>query len=139
VKDDEVAILLLDDKENLKFFQPEYLKKSGLIPKKYARSFVTKVLHECKPLIENQFSTTPHLAFFEGFDKKSEEQTIQKMMCIPLVTSSGQVFGALQIGRKGDSPGSAGPDWTQPDVLKIVKAIGSVVDDLQVLCKRAGI
>jgi len=140
VEDNEVAILLLDKNHTLRFFRPQYLERSGKIPLAYTKSFVTKVLQDCKPRIENRFATTPHLSFFEGLDKEAAKAAaIQKMMCIPLTTTRGQVFGALQIGRKGESPQDAGPDWTNQDMLHVVKGLAGVVDGLADLIRKTGI
>ncbi|MBN2432894.1 MAG: GAF domain-containing protein [Acidobacteria bacterium] len=140
VDDHEVAILLLDKSNTLRFFRPQYLERSGKIPLTYTKSFVTKVLQDCKPRIENRFASTPHLSFFEGLDKDSAKAgVIQKMMCIPLTTTRGHVFGALQIGRKGESPQDAGPDWSQQDLLQVVKSLAGVVDGLADLIRKSGI
>jgi hypothetical protein len=140
VDDNEVAILLLDGDETLRFFRPEYLERSGKIPLSYTKSFVTKVIHECKPRIENRFASTPHLSFFEGLDKDlASAAVIQKMMCIPLTTTTGRIFGALQICRKGRTPQEAGPDWTNQELLAVVKSLAGVVDGLEHLVRQAGI
>jgi hypothetical protein len=140
VDDNEVAILLVDGNDTLRFFRPQYLERSGKIPLSYTKSFVTKVIQECKPRIENRFASTPHLSFFEGLDKESAAAAvIQKMMCIPLTTTTGRIFGALQICRKGPSPQEAGPDWTSQELLNVVKSLAGVVDGLEALIRKSGI
>lgn len=140
VKEDEVAILIMDNMKNLRFHRPQYLEKAGSIPTGYSRSFVTKVLQSGRPAIENRFHSTQHLVLFEEFKRNNPNvQPIQKMMCIPLLAKGGKVFGALEISKKGDSLEAAGPDWTDQEITQISKAVAEIVEEFYQLCDLAGV
>ena len=137
VSDDEVAILLLDQKGTLHFYSPDYLVNSGTIPASYTKSFVAKVLHEGRPKIENHFQTIDHLSLFEEFKKKNPNQLpIQKMLCVPLI-SNGKPYGAIEISKKGKNYDEAGSDWTESDLEKLLKVIGEIQNLLYILCEYA--
>lgn len=138
VKEDEVAILLMDSRRNLKFFRPKYLAHSGLIPASYTRSFVTKTIQGGRPAIDNHFNSTHHLAMFEEMKRNNPNvEPIQKMLCIPLKTSSGLVYGALEFSRKGASPDAAGRDWSPHEAESLGESVQGVVDLFHQLCLMA--
>lgn len=138
VKEDEVAILLMDSRRNLKFFRPKYLERSGLIPASYTRSFVTKTIQSGRPAIDNHFNSTQHLAMFEDLKRNNPHvEPIQKMLCIPLRTSAGIVFGALEFGRKGASPEEAGRDWSPREAESLAESVQGIVDLFHQLCLMA--
>lgn len=138
VDDDEVAVLFMDKRQNLKFYRPRYLENSGVIPAGYTRAFVIKVLQLGQPAMENRFNAVTHLALFEEFKRDNPQQLpIQKMMCFPVASSDGRAFGAVEISRKGASPDSAGPDWTKADLERVQKALSPLGEGLFQLCRMA--
>jgi hypothetical protein len=138
VKEDEVAILLMDSRRNLKFYRPKYLERSGLIPASYTRSFVTKTIQSGRPAVDNHFNSTQHLAMFEELKRNNPNvEPIQKMLCIPLRTSSGLIFGALEFSRKGASPEAAGRDWSPREAETLAESVQGIVDLFHQLCLMA--
>jgi hypothetical protein len=59
------------------------------------------------------------------------------MLCLPLRTSAGIVFGALEFGRKGSSPEAAGRDWSPREAESLAESIESIVDLFHQLCLMA--
>jgi len=140
VGEDEIAILLVDQRRNLKFYRPKYLAHSGVIPTTYARSLVTKVYQTGAGSIDNRFQATPHLGVFEGIKKNNPNVSqIHKIMCLPLRTSKGIIFGAVEISRKGATPEAAGADWSHMDLERVNAALAPNLDNLHQLCHQAGI
>ncbi|HQO26990.1 MAG TPA: GAF domain-containing protein [Acidobacteriota bacterium] len=138
VKEDEVAILLIDKRQHLKFYRPSYLEKTGSIPMAYTRSFVTKALQTGKAMLDNRFSSTPHLGVFEEIKRNNPNfLPIQKIMCVPLVTSDRKVFGAVEVSRKGEQLEAAGPDWTADEMDTIVRQLASIADQFYRVYKLA--
>lgn len=138
LRDDEVAILLMDNRQNLKFYRPKYLERSGLIPASYTRSFVTKTIQSGRPAVNNHFNATQHLAMFEELKRNNPNaEPIQKMLCIPLRTMDGTVFGAIEFGKKGASLEDAGPDWKASDMETLSSAVNGVIDNFYQLCLMA--
>lgn len=140
VRDDEVAVLLLDKMNNVRFLRPKYLEKAGFIPYSYTRAFVVKVMQTRTVGIDNRFHSTQHLSLFEDFKKNNPNQIpIQKMLCVPLIRGETHSFGAVQISRKGLTPEKAGPDWRETDGEMIFEYLQPLSDNLYILCKHAGI
>lgn len=140
VSEDEIAILLVDQRRSLKFYRPKYLAHSGVIPTTYSRSLVTKVFQTGAGSIDNRFQATPHLGVFEGVKKNNPNVSqIHKIMCLPLRTTKGIIFGAVEVSRKGATPEAAGPDWSQMDLERVSGALAPNLDNLHQLCRLAGI
>jgi hypothetical protein len=140
LREDEVAILLMDSRRNLKFYRPKYLERSGLIPASYTRSFVTSTIQSGRPAMNNHFNSTQHLAMFEELKRNNPNaEPIQKMLCIPLRTSDGLVFGAIEFGKKGASLEEAGTDWSSVQMESLSETVNGVADYFYQLCLMARI
>jgi hypothetical protein len=57
------------------------------------------------------------VAFFESVKLRDRVVPIQKMITVPILHAE-EAVGVAQISRKGESPGVAGPDFTNADVKK---------------------
>lgn len=114
VRKHEIALFTLQHSV-LRFLHPVELQNAGNIPltstSQAAKTAVCK-----RAEILNNFLAVRHSSVFETVRMSSategDSQTIQKMISSPLVGPEGKVVGVLQISRKGESPVSAGPDFT---------------------------
>jgi hypothetical protein len=125
--------LLRAEGEVLRFLHPAELQVAGVIPLSStaiaARTATTK-----KSEIFNNFSNVPHHTVFELVKLTAPDETedtghmtIQKFMSVPILAQDGEVLGVLQVSRKGLSPRSAGPDFTQHELLELEKAAQTIV------------
>src|SRR5437763_5873427 len=130
VQMDEVAIMKLD-KTQLVFMYPSKLGQVGSIPLNTSSSVAARTATTKRAEAINNFAQTKHASVFESVklsDKKSdpgigavkeEKHVIQKMMTVPVVGAAG-VVGVVQISRKGTSAPTAGNDFSQMDLQKLV-------------------
>lgn len=121
VRNDEVAILAVSARwKHLYFLVPEALKKVGFIPLTSGSALAAKTARDSRPEIDNNFSAARHATVFEGVKITGEAaESIQKIISAPILLD-GKVIGVIQISRKGDNPGVAGPDFTAEDLGKIL-------------------
>ena len=131
VKADEVAILGVSNRwRHLHFLVPAALKNVGFIPLTSNSALAARTTRESRPEINNNFSAVRHATVFEGVKAASTSgESIQKIISAPIL-SEGKVVGVIQISRKGDSPTSAGPDFTSDDlgkVLALCRPLGKLV------------
>ena len=134
VRADEVAILALSTRwRHLHFLVPEALKKVGFIPLSSNSALAARTARDSRPEIENNFSNARHATVFEGVKITGEPaEAIQKMISAPILFD-GKVIGVLQISRKGDTPASAGLDFTSDDlgkVLALCKPLGKMLQHI---------
>ncbi len=120
VKPTEVALLELRGKL-LHFLFPAALRTAGAIP--VSSSAVAAVTAQTKRAeLFNSFTQVNHFSVFELVkigDSGLDDQVIQKLMSAPVMNSAGDVFGVIQISRKGPRPNIAGPDFTAADLQKL--------------------
>ena len=131
VKSTEVGLLRVQG-SYLKFVFPYELKTLGAIP--LASSAVaakTAVNKSCE--IFNNFVQVKHASIFEmvKLGTRDEQpamdaQTIQKLMSAAIVDASGQVLGVIQVSRKGATKNTAGPDFTEADLMTLREILPSV-------------
>lgn len=133
VKEDEVGILRRE-KDSLVFVYPERLHNVGRIPLNSPASLAARTAHSRRTEINNSFARSRHSSFFEIFNlgaapegrkQTRQEMTIQKIMSAPVVRT-GEVAGVIQVCRKGETPGKAGPDFTQADLQKLMAAAATL-------------
>lgn len=134
VKPDEVAILAVSYRwSHLYFLLPEALKNVGHIPLSSTVAIAARTVRASQPEIDNNFQETRHINIFESIKAESlNGQIIQKIISAPILAGS-KVVGVLQISRKGDSPKTAGPDFTTEDlsrVLAVCKPLGELIQQL---------
>ncbi len=119
-------MLCVDDKL-LRFLFPVELQAVGSIPLS-GSSIAARTATNKQAQIFNKFSQVPHSNVFEKIKLQAlpkETATpppIQKLMSAPIVDEEGAVLGVVQISRKGISPGSAGPDFTEQDLQLLERA-----------------
>lgn len=134
VKPDEVAILGVSYRwRHLHFLVPEALKHVGYIPLSSTVAIAARTVRESRPEINNTFHETRHITVFESVKSETLNNTaIQKIISAPILSGS-KVVGVLQVSRKGDSPETAGPDFTSDDlgkVLALCKPLGKLLQHL---------
>lgn len=134
VRTDEVAILALSTRwRHLHFLVPEALKNVGFIPLSSNSALAARTARDSRPEIENSFATARHATVFEGVKITNEAaEAIQKLISAPILFD-GKVIGVIQISRKGDSPASAGLDFTADDLGKILalcKPLGKLLQHI---------
>ena len=131
VKTDEVAILGVSTRwRHLHFMVPAALKNVGFIPLTSKSALAARTARESRPEINNDFSAVRHATVFEGVKAATTSgESIQKIMSAPILNEE-KVVGVIQISRKGDSPATAGPDFTSDDlgkVLVLCRPLGKLV------------
>jgi hypothetical protein len=121
VRRNEVALLRLE-KGSLKFVFPPELRSAGVLPitgsAVAARTAATKT-----PMLSNTFMRVKHVSLFEAVkigsgsdeDRSQDQMPIQKIMSVPVVDSTGNVMGVVQVSRKGLDASLAGVDFTPED------------------------
>jgi hypothetical protein len=127
---DEVAILKLE-KTQLNFVYPTKLGQVGSIPLNTSTSVAARTANTKRAEAINNFAQTKHASVFESVklgEKKTdpsahptggEKHVIQKLMTVPVVGPTG-ALGVIQVSRKGTSAPTAGNDFTQMDLQKLV-------------------
>jgi len=131
VKMDEVAILGVSTRwRHLHFMVPAALKNVGFIPLTSKSALAARTARESRPEINNDFSAVRHATVFEGVKAATTSgESIHKIMSAPILNEE-KVVGVIQISRKGDSPATAGPDFTSDDlgkVLVLCRPLGKLV------------
>jgi hypothetical protein len=131
VRHDEVAVLKLNSKL-LRFVFPPHLCGAGSIPIS-SSAVAAKTASKRTSMISNEFMGVQHMSAFEvipygdaSSPDANQPQPIQKLMSVAVVDGKGSVLGVIQIGRKGPSPKSAGPNFTGDD-LKLLEAASPIV------------
>jgi hypothetical protein len=134
VRLEEVGILRLEN-ESLVFVHPAKLHNVGRIPLNNSSSVAVRTLNTRKPEIMNNFTKTKHTASFEMVDisapqagprVENENQTIQKLMSVPVI-AVGKVVGVIQVSRKSLTLIGAGPDFVGADLQKLVGMASALV------------
>ena len=130
VHDDEVAILQIETNQ-LKFLHPAKLANVGMIPLSHSSSVAARTANTRRAEVINNFAQQRHASVFEAvpIDSKTRGENkpernamvIQKMMSVPVAGPAG-VLGVIQLSRKGSSPKTAGPDFQQSDLQRLVAA-----------------
>ena len=117
-KADEVAILILTtDGKHLRFVAPRRFNELGTIPVTKRDSIAVSTLSKKTGEAMNNVPMVKHVAFFESVKLRDRVVPIQKMITVPIL-NKGTAIGVAQISRKGETPGEAGPDFSQADVKK---------------------
>jgi len=120
VREMEVALLELSG-SLLIFLYPAELKTAGAIP--LSSSAVAALTAQSKRAeLFNSFTQVKHFSVFELVklgDTGVDEQVIQKLMSAPILNTSGEVIGVIQVSRKAPRPAAAGPDFTPDDLRKL--------------------
>ena len=128
VKDDEVAILSVDEKRSLlRFIVPEKLKIVGTIPLTSTNALAAKTAREKRAETQNNFGNARHASVFEGVPLgRSPGETIQKIMSAPILADNKSI-GVIQISKKGRSVDECGADFRSDDLRKLQAVAASLV------------
>jgi len=129
VRKTEVALLVLQG-NLLKFLFPAELRSAGSIPLT-SSAVAAKTALSRKAELFNTFANVKHSSIFEMVklgtaDENPDAQVIQKLMSAPILDSFGEVWGVIQISRKGTSPKTAGPDFSEEDLQVLERSCESV-------------
>ena len=129
VRKTEVALLAIQGR-SLKFLFPAELRSAGSIPLS-SSAVAAKTAQTKKAERYNTFTNVKHSSVFEmvrlGTGEESPDtQVIQKLMTAPILDSGGEVWGVIQISRKGATPAAAGPDFSEADLEKLERSCQSV-------------
>ena len=124
----EVALLRLEGGW-LRFIFPEHLRTTGAIPLS-SKAVAAHTAISKKAEIFNNFARVKHASIFETIKAGSKEPVaqlapIQKLMSVPIMSTSGPVVGVIQISRKGPDP-KAAQDFSRDD-LHDLELIGGLL------------
>jgi hypothetical protein len=120
VKESEVALLELRGRL-LHFLHPVELTTAGAIPVS-SSAVAARTAQSKKAELFNSFTQVKHFSIFELVrlgDSGLDAQVIQKLISAPIFTKTKEVFGVIQISRKGPRAAVAGPDFTPADLQKL--------------------
>jgi len=129
-KTDEVAILMVTaDSRHLRFAAPRKFCDLGTIPVTKRDSIAVNVLGKKTGEAMNNVPMVKHVAFFETVKLKDKAVPIQKMITVPIL-NEGNAVGVAQISRKGETPQTAGPDFSPVDVRRAQEFFQAVAPHL---------
>ena len=127
---DEIAILMLStDKKHLRFVAPRKFSSLGTIPLSKRDSIAVSVFTKKVGEATNNVPTVRHVSFFESIKIRDRPFPIQKMVTAPIFDGDVPV-GVVQISRKGETPGEAGPDFTGADLRKTEELFSKIGPEL---------
>ena len=101
VSDTEVALLELTG-SLLNFLYPAELRTAGAIPIS-SSAVAARTARAKQAELFNGFTEVKHFSVFELVklgDTGLDDQVIQKLMSVPILTNSGDVQGVIQVSRK---------------------------------------
>ncbi len=138
VKEDEVGILRLET-QMLSFIYPARLAAVGSIPVNTSTSVAARTANTKRAEIINNFAQSKHASVFEAVELTGKARVagqhvapeeklahvIQKLMSVPVMGPAG-VVGVIELSRKGKSAPEAGPDFTPPDLQKLMTIAASL-------------
>jgi hypothetical protein len=126
VRSHEIAVYWLQS-GMLRFLYPVELRKAGVIPLT-SSSMVARTASSKRSECQNSFASIRHSSVFETVKLSGAEgmepaaMTIQKMISTPILSSTGEVAGVIQVSRKGITVPAAGPDFTPEDLRSLEQA-----------------
>lgn len=122
VSSSEVAILALAASgKHLHFLVPQKLAKIGSIPMTSTNALAVRTVRDRRPEMVNNFAAARHPTVFEAVSLSEQgAEPIQKILSVPILIE-GKAVGAIQVSRKGKTPGAAGPDFTSKDLQELVE------------------
>ena len=135
----EVGLLRLQG-SYLKFVFPIELRTLGAIPL-VSSAVAAKTAVNKSAEIFNNFVQVKHASIFEMVklgtrhdEPTMDAQTIQKLMSMAILDDKKEVLGVIQVSRKGATRNTAGPDFTDGDLHKLIEARGAIA---QIMTKLA--
>jgi hypothetical protein len=133
VTEREVGLLLrTDDGRMLKFVYPLALAEGSNTFPLNAPSVAGEVVKTGQGMVNNALTQTKHMAFYEKVRLEGPKTgPIQKMIAAPIRTGTGPAMGAIEVSRKGADLASAGPDFTQQDLVALTEIGATAAPYLQ--------
>jgi len=130
VRETEVALLELSG-SMLNFVYPAALKTAGAIPIS-SSAVAARTARSKQAELFNGFTEVKHFSVFElvKLGNSGLDEVIQKLMSVPILTTSREVIGVIQVSRKAPRPEAAGPDFT-PDDLRKLESVARLVGRTQ--------
>lgn len=134
ITETEVAVLIkTKDGQGLKFAYPPPLATGANIFPLKVWSFAGNVIKSGVGAVDNAFTEKKHLGFYEQIRAEgSKRGPIQKIMAAPL-TAEDEIFGVVEVSRKGASAGEAGPDFSSADLAALHDILDRVAPYLKIL------
>jgi hypothetical protein len=127
VRTTEVGLLRLQG-SYLKFVFPPELRTLGAIPLSSAAVAAKTAVNKSAEVFNN-FVQVKHASIFEMVklgtlidEPAMDAQTIQKLISMAILNKEGQVLGVIQVSRKGATRNTAGPDFTDADLQRLLDA-----------------
>jgi len=127
VRTTEIGLLRLQG-SYLKFVFPVELRTLGAIPLA-STAVAAKTAANKTAEVFNNFVQVKHASIFEMVklgtridEPAMDAQTIQKLMSMAIMNKEGQVQGVIQVSRKGATRNTAGPDFSDADLQKLLDA-----------------
>lgn len=128
VRPSEVGLLELDG-NLLKFVYPVELRKAGAIPLS-SSAVAARTARTKRSELFNSFVRVKHSSVFEVIKlKEAGADTIQKLMSVPVLSTTGEVMGVIQVSRKAQRATSAGDDFASEELRKL-ESVAVVVSRL---------
>jgi hypothetical protein len=127
VRTDEVGLLRVRGSA-LEFLFPTELRTAGSIPLS-SSAVAARTANSRQPEMFNEFSQALHSSVFElaplgsatrGDDNRPKR--VHKMMSAAVLAQNGETLGVIQISRMSATRDSAGPDFTDTDLLNLQAA-----------------
>ena len=127
VTESEVAVLLKTrDGQELKFAYPPGLAAGANIFPLKVWSFAGNVAKTATGALDNAFTEKRHLHFYEHIKVDGPKSgPIHKIMAAPF-KFEGEVFGVVEVSRKGPSAAEAGPDFKSSDLALLYDIVDRV-------------
>ncbi len=127
VRKTEVALLEVNGSV-LKFLYPAELKKVGAIPLS-SSAVAARTARTRRSDLFNTFTRVKHSSVFEVVklgESSQDSEVIQKLMTVPILSTSNEVIGVIQVSHKAYTPAKAGDDFTMDDLRKLEAVAVSV-------------
>ena len=120
VRPTEIALLEVSG-NLLRFLYPAELKKVGAIPLS-SSAVAARTARTKRSELFNTFARVKHSSVFEVVklgESGQGTEAIQKLMSAPVLSTSGDVIGVIQVSRKAERAASAGADFTTDELRKL--------------------
>lgn len=126
---DEMAILMLSgDRSMLEFVYPSELAAGGgnrfplTVP-----SVAGRVVRTGRNALSNAAYEVPRLEFYERIRiKEQKPQQIQKLLAVGVKGPEGRIRAVIEVSRRGESLGQAGPDF-RPEDQQLLERLAAAV------------
>lgn len=125
----EVGVFQIDAAgRTANFCWPPHSGSAINIPlKTFVTSLVAATAKERRGIVDNQFSSTPHLHMFEhGLAEREQRVPVQRIMSVPVSADDGALRWIIQVTRKGKTLDEAGPAFTDKDLQALERVAAAL-------------